>query len=92
MVEIFGKKYYIDLDAISEKCKTGKIVRDEDKNEVYEINIFKYEIIKMCVDRVLSDVEDKDETLGLSSSNGDVSFKIAFNTLIKNNILLEDDE
>jgi hypothetical protein len=93
MVEIFGKSYYIDLDGITEKCKTGNTIKDEDENETLEVNIFKYEVIKMCLDRLLNDDEPIDEDMGVfGQNNTTISFKIAFNTLIKNEILKEDDE
>ncbi len=92
MVEIFGKSYYVDIDGITEKCRTGNTIKDEE-GETLEINIFKYEIIKMCLDRVLNDYEDVDEEMGVFGSNNvNVSLKIAFNTLIKYGILIEDDE
>lgn len=92
MVEIFGKSYYIDIDGITEKCRTGNTIKD-DEGETLEINIFKYEIIKMCIDRVLNDYEEVDEEMGVFGSNNvNVSLKIAFNTLIKYGILIEDDE
>jgi hypothetical protein len=93
MVELFGKPYYIDIDGITEKCRTGNTIKDDEDNETLEINIFKYEIIKMCLDRVLNDYEDVDEEMGVFGSNNvNVSLKIAFNTLIKYGILIEDDE
>ena len=47
----------------------------------------------MCLDRVLADFQDIDEELGAFAENTTTtSFKIAFNTLIKNQILIEDDE
>jgi hypothetical protein len=93
MVEIFGKIYYIDLDGVTDKCRTGKNIKDEDGEDVTEVNIFKYEIIKMCLDRVLAEFEQVDEELGeFAQNNTTTSFKIAFNTLIKNQILIEDDE
>ncbi len=93
MVEIFGKSYYIDLDGITEKCRTGNSIPDEDGGEVTEVNIFKYEVIKMCLDRILGEFEEPDENLGVfSTKNTSISFKIAFNTLIKNQILIEEDE
>lgn len=47
----------------------------------------------MCLDRVLNDYDEVDEEMGLFGSNNlNVSFKLAFNTLIKNGILIEDDE
>lgn len=91
MVTIFGKYYYIHLDSITEQCRTDKSVEDPEGDKL-EINIFKYEIIKMCLDRVLNDYEDTDEETSLFSNNNiNVSFKIALNTLIKNGILVEDE-
>lgn len=93
MVEIFGKNYYIDVDGITEKCKTGNTIKNEDDTESLEINIFKYEIIKMCLERVLNDFNEVDEEMGVFAQNDTgISFKIAFNTLIKNEILKEEDE
>jgi len=47
----------------------------------------------MCLDRILNDYEDVDEEMGVFGSNNvNVSLKIAFNTLIKYGILIEDDE
>lgn len=93
MVEIFGKNYYIDIDGITDKCKTGITVKNEEGGESLEINIFKYEIIKMCMERVLNDFQDVDEEIGVfGQSDTSISFRIAFNTLIKNQILIEEDE
>ena len=104
MQEIFGKEYYIDLDAITEVCafktednsiKTeDNSIKTEDDSEkdvavnnysqTLEINIFKYEIIKMCIDRVFSeyDVTDEQDKL-FNRQNESTSFILAFNTLIK---------
>lgn len=46
----------------------------------------------MCVERVLYDNEEVDEEMGVFGSSVTPSFKIAFNTLIKNEILIEEDE
>jgi hypothetical protein len=93
MVEIFGKEYYINLDGITDKCRTGNNIKDEDGCDTLEVNIFKYEVIKMCLDRILGEVDEVDEELGVfAKNNTTVSFKIAFNTLIKNEILIEEDD
>jgi hypothetical protein len=93
MVEIFGKYYYIDLDRITDKCRTGNKIKDENDEETLEVNIFKYEVIKMCLDTVLDEIQNVDSELGaFGSADTTVAFKIAFNTLIKNEILIEEDE
>lgn len=100
MVEVFGKFYYIDLEAVTERCRTESSVEntegEEGTDEVaepLEINIFKYEILKMCIDRVLNEFDDSDESMGpFAQKETTLSFKLAFNTLIKNDILIDDYE
>jgi hypothetical protein len=102
MDQFFGKQYYIDFDKIIDKCKTTGVTEDKVKKgkEIekapLEINVFKYEMIKMCLDRVINDFqESEDDTILKGLKNEDVSFQIAFNSLIKSEILIEyieDDE
>lgn len=93
MVEIFGKSYYIDVDVITERCRTGKVIKDEDGAVSQEINIFKYEILKLCLERVINEFQDVDDDMGpFAEKDTTISFRIGFNTLIKNEILIEDDE
>jgi len=93
MVEVFGKFYYIDVEAVTGRCRTGNTIKDEDGTESNEINIFMYEVLKMCIDRVLNEFDEVDESMGpFGQKETTISFKLAFNTLIKNNILIEDDE
>jgi hypothetical protein len=100
MVNIFGRLYYIDIDAITDKCRIGtppkprkRTVKPEASDEEdgeQAINIFKYELIKLCIERVLNEFIEDDSKMGdLSMDGSSVSFKIAFNTLIKNDILIE---
>jgi hypothetical protein len=99
MVKIFGKYYYIDVEGIVDKCAT--IVTSDNKDDenepttTLEINVFKYEIIKMCLERLLNEFQEgnDDDEIGIFAlSDVNISLKIAFNTLIKYNILIEDDE
>ncbi len=47
----------------------------------------------MCLDRILGEIDEVDEGLGKFAQEGTtISFKIAFNTLIKNQILIEDED
>ena len=98
MVEIYGKHYYIDIDAITDSCKIEKpptrgAAKSKGENENTEINIFKYEILKLCLERVLSEYEEVDEELGeLSQKDSSISFRIGLNTLFKYDILIEDYE
>jgi len=99
MLEIFGKEYYIDVNRITEECRIE--VKDEqnqnDENSGEEdtqtINIFKYELLKIFIERILSENFEDDETIGsFGSDSTTISFKIAFNTLIKNQILIENED
>ena len=102
MVKIFGKFYYINIENIFEACKiVGNNVSDEkeeteENKENPDINIFKYDMLKLCIDRILREYDDgteEDDDMGLFAlSDVNVSLKIAFNTLIKYNILIEDED
>ena len=97
MLKIFGQNYYLDIDEISEKCSIqSKTVLDEesddDERPVIEINVFKYEIIKMCVDRVLAEFEDGEQDNLFKDKNVSTSFGLAFNTLINYEIIKEKDD
>lgn len=108
MIEVYGKHYYIDLDAVTDRCRIEKkepkkttkrtskkqLLDDEFFNENddddQQINIFKYELIKLCLQRLFDEVEIPDDDMGaFGAKNSTVSFKIAFNTLIKYQILIE---
>jgi hypothetical protein len=99
-MELFGKNYYIDIDGITDKCRTTQSVKNDDESEdvensdgSIEINIFKYEMIKMCLERVLSEYEEDDESMGVfGKEKTPMSFKIAFNTLIKYGIIIEEED
>lgn len=93
MLQLFGKQIYIDLDTITERCKTGNTIKDEDGEDTLEVNIFKYEVVKMCLGTVLSEAEEIDTEIGaFSEQETSIAFKIAYNTLLKNNILIEEDD
>jgi hypothetical protein len=97
MVEIYGKQYYIDLDSVTDRCRIEGIKKndyDEDEDgddSAGSLNIFKYEIIKMCLERILGEYEEEDDDSNLfGAKKASQSFKIAFNTLIKYEILIEE--
>ena len=97
MVEIYGKHYYIDLDAVTDRCRIEGIKKYDDEEDedgddsAGSLNIFKYEIIKMCLERILGEYEEEDDDSNLfGAKKASQSFKIAFNTLIKYEILIEE--
>ena len=79
MVKIFGKYYYIDFDSIVENCAISE----------NEINVLLYETIKMFIDTLLTQYEEGD---AYDIKQMGVPFMIAFNTLIKYEILIEDND
>ena len=91
MGKMFENNYYIDVDGIIEKCKTGGMLQDEEGKDIIEINVFKYELIKMLLDRVLNDFDDEMEDDDIFSKNqsNSKSFNLAFNTLIQYGIIIE---
>lgn len=96
MVEIYGKHYYIDLDAVTDRCRIESIKKQEEEDEdgddgAGSLNIFKYEIVKMCLERILGEYDEDDNDSDIfGAKKASQSFKIAFNTLIKYEILIEE--
>lgn len=79
---------YNDKDKVSEKTVT---TRESEKNK--EINIAAYETVRMLIEIVLtySESDEVDDTLGAQRAlqSSSLSFKIAFNTLLRYNIIRE---
>lgn len=87
-----NKNNEIDITDEDVDINNNEDIEDTDDDGGLEINLFKYELIKICIDRVLYEGEDIDEKMGGFGSNTPMSFKIAFNTLIKNQILISEDD
>lgn len=96
-----GKYYYLDVDEIIKLCRADygtegfdekeKLKTGEQGESVLELNVFKFELFKACIDRVLNEYEEIDEQMGpFAGSQSALSFKIAINTLLKYNLLIED--
>jgi hypothetical protein len=97
MIEILGKNYYIDVDAVIERCRpeysSTRPKKKDSKDEEFglELNVFKFEVFKACIERVLSEYDDKEEDIGIfQEKSTPLSFRLAFNTLLKYDILIED--
>jgi hypothetical protein len=75
-----------------EEVDGGDEIIFEEEDTSTQINIFKFEIIKMCIDRILSEIDEVDEDLGSFGANKtSTSFKLAFNTLLKYEIIIENE-
>jgi len=102
MLEILGENYYIDVDKIIQKCrpihpeeeraKDGDN-SDDDGEKQNELNVFKFECYKSCLDRVLSEYQEDDDqdVAAFTNKTTNPGFGIAFNTLLKNEILNKDE-
>ena len=101
MIEIMSKNYYIDVDNAIEQCrppyihKKGRPKVKEENEPSLELNVFKFEIFKSCIERILlyeytNDDDDDDNITIFQEKPSSLSFKIAFNTLLKYKILIEE--
>lgn len=90
MIEFLGQMYYIDMDVLENfvELKNFEPSSDEDKDHQH-FSIIKFELIKMMIEVVLTErLEDMDDNLGLhNAKNTSIPFRIAFNTLLRHNII-----
>jgi hypothetical protein len=85
MLKLFNEHYYIDMNEIEEFVNLEIITLSGGSNE-QQIKFVKYEMIKMMMEVLMTEREDADEMLGKSASVS-IPFKLAFNTLLNENIL-----
>lgn len=73
--------------------KVKKKQENVEEEPPMELNVFKYELFKMCLERVIFDQGEIDEDMGIVNSNSlSMSFKLAYNTLYENQIIVEHEE
>jgi len=96
MLEVLGEKYYIDFKGLETevnipfivKKNLKKIVEETVEEPIQQINVVKFETIKMMLEVVLTEREEIDDNLGVvTSKNLSLPFKIAFNTLLMYGII-----
>lgn len=90
MFEIFGETYYIDLSKIENFVELTKMHIPEPKEEEgtdMQVNLIKFDLIKMLLEVLLNEINDVDEKMGIQSNEISVSFKLAFNTLLNYKII-----
>jgi hypothetical protein len=84
MLKILGEYYYIDLNKIQEDVNFNtEVVSGETEQH---ISVVKYDMIKIMIDVILTEQNEVDEALGPKSDTS-IPFKIAFNTLLNNQII-----
>lgn len=85
MLKLFNEHYYIDIEEI-EKFVNLEIVTLSGGTSEQQIKYVKYEMVKMMMEILMTEREDADEMLGNKSAVS-IPFKLAFNTLLNENIL-----
>ena len=93
MLNVLGENYYIDLDEV-EKYLDMSDQPDDELNVVsgtteMKINVIKFELVKLLLDTILSEMEPLEDKLGLNSNknNTSVPLKLAFNTLLNKKLI-----
>jgi hypothetical protein len=86
MIQILGEHYYIDLENVS---KTIDMPNHGVSGETEQtINLVSFEVIKMMLEVIMTERDEIDENLGVHSSKDlSIPFRLAFNTLLKHQIL-----
>ena len=98
MIEFLGHTYYIDLagledfvelrEAIPSEKENKNKDENEDENTLQQFSIIKYEVTKTMIEVVLTEREELDDNLGVHNvKNTSIPFRIAFNTLLRHNII-----
>jgi hypothetical protein len=85
MLKLFNEHYYIDMNEIEDFVNLEIVTLSGGTNE-QQIKFVKYEMIKMMMEVLMTEREDADEMLGNKSAVS-IPFKLAFNTLLNENIL-----
>jgi hypothetical protein len=85
MLKLFNEHYYIDMNEIEDFVNLEIIGLSGGSSE-QQIKYVKYEMVKMMMEVLMTEREDADEMLGNKSAVS-IPFKLAFNTLLNENIL-----
>ena len=91
MLEFLGENYYLDISELERQVSfenSSLPPITESGNTEQQISVTRYEMFKVLIDVILTEREEIDENLGShGAKNLTIPFKIAFNTLLINNIL-----
>lgn len=86
MLEILGEMYYIDLKKVGDAVDLKS--SEESDNTDLTVNVVSFEVIKMMLEIIMTERDEIDETLGIRSAEKlSIPFKLAFNTLLRHEIL-----
>jgi len=96
LLEIGGKEFYLDIDAMSEAVKIDNefdatVEAPENITQAtLQIDVAKYEMYRDLVGTLLSCVEVIDDKMGIMALNSlPIPFKLSFNTLLIKGIIKE---
>lgn len=81
MLKILNENYYLDLDKLDEELQINNFSGEA------QIHLVKYEVVKMMLDTILTEVDNIDENMGMKSSELTIPFKLSFNTLLFKKII-----
>jgi hypothetical protein len=78
----------LDLDKIDEYIQINQdSLSSSGETESTQINIVKYETIKLMLEVIMDVTDEIDETLAGKGSEISIPFKLAFNTLLNKKLL-----
>jgi hypothetical protein len=93
MLKFLGENYYLDVNELEKQVSYEKSIlpyvssAETEVNE-QQISVTRFETFKSLIDVILTEREELDESLGVHGAKDlTIPFKIAFNTLLINNIL-----
>lgn len=85
MFNLDKSKYYVDVELMLDLCRIEKDENSED--DTTQINVFKYELYKMFLTRVLDEFTEDESGSLMPLGTNSISFDIALNTLLKTEII-----
>lgn len=85
MYNVLNEMYYLDLDRLEEYLSIPP--KEDDEENTNQFSAIKYEVIKTLIEVVLSETKDFDDNLKTYNKDLSIPFILAFNTLLKHNIL-----
>lgn len=81
MLKILNDNYYLDLDKLDSELQ---IVTPSGETQIH---LVKYEVVKLMIETLISEVDQVDEKMGEKSTELTIPFKLAFNTLLFKKII-----
>lgn len=92
MLKFLGENYYLDINELEKQVSYEKsmlpVVTADTESMDQQISVTRFETFKGLIDVILTEREELDEGLGVHGAKDlSIPFKIAFNTLLINNIL-----